>query len=115
VLPALEAAEELANEGLSVEVIALRTIRPLDVRTIVEAVKKTNRLVVVDESWPFASVSSEVAYVVQKNAFDYLDAPVVRVNAADTSLPFASTLVDEYLPNAAKIIRAAKEVLYMKR
>ena len=115
VLPALEAAEELAKEGLSAEVIDLRTIRPLDVRTIVESVKKTNRLVVIDESWPFASVASEVAYVVQKNAFDYLDAPVVRVNAADTSLPFASTLVDEYLPNAAKIIRAAKEVLYMKR
>ncbi|MFM8361329.1 MAG: pyruvate dehydrogenase complex E1 component subunit beta [Haliscomenobacter sp.] len=115
VLPALEAAEELAKEGVSAEVIDLRTIRPLDVHTLVESVKKTNRLVVVDESWPFASVSSEVAYVVQKNAFDYLDAPVVRVNAADTSLPFASTLVDEYLPNAAKIIRAAKEVLYMKR
>ncbi|MEY4106954.1 MAG: hypothetical protein RL181_1296 [Bacteroidota bacterium] len=114
-LPALEAAEELAKEGISAEVIDLRTIRPLDVRTIVESVKKTNRLVVIDESWPFASVASEVAYVVQKNAFDYLDAPVVRVNAADTSLPFASTLVDEYLPNAAKIIRAAKEVLYMKR
>ena len=115
VLPALEAAEELAKEGVSAEVIDLRTIRPLDVHTLVESVKKTNRLVVIDESWPFASVSSEVAYVVQKNAFDYLDAPVVRVNAADTSLPFASTLVDEYLPNAAKIIRAAKEVLYMKR
>ena len=112
VLTALEAAEELAREGISAEVIDLRTIRPLDVRTIVESVKKTNRLVVIDESWPFASVSSEVAYVVQKNAFDYLDAPVVRVNAADTSLPFASTLVDEYLPNAPKIIRAAKEVLY---
>ena len=106
VLTALEAAEELAREGISAEVIDLRTIRPLDVRTIVESVKKTNRLVVIDESWPFASVSSEVAYVVQKNAFDYLDAPVVRVNAADTSLPFASTLVDEYLPNAPKIIRA---------
>jgi pyruvate dehydrogenase E1 component beta subunit len=115
VLTALEAAEELAREGISAEVIDLRTIRPLDVRTIVESVKKTNRLVVIDESWPFASVSSEVAYVVQKNAFDYLDAPVVRVNAADTSLPFASTLVDEYLPNAPKIIRAAKEVLYMNR
>ncbi|MBP9872807.1 MAG: alpha-ketoacid dehydrogenase subunit beta, partial [Haliscomenobacter sp.] len=66
-------------------------------------------------SWPFASISSEVAYVVQKQAFDYLDAPVTRVNAADTSLPFAPTLVEEYLPNAAKIIRAVKEVMYMHK
>ncbi|MBK6948631.1 MAG: pyruvate dehydrogenase complex E1 component subunit beta [Haliscomenobacter sp.] len=114
-LTALEAAEELAKEGISAEVIDLRTIRPLDVRTIVESVKKTNRLVVIDESWPFASVSSEVAYVVQKQAFDYLDAPVTRVNAADTSLPFAPTLVEEYLPNAAKIIRAVKEVMYLHK
>ncbi|MBK7474625.1 MAG: pyruvate dehydrogenase complex E1 component subunit beta [Haliscomenobacter sp.] len=115
ILTALEAAEELAKEGISAEVIDLRTIRPLDVRTIVESVKKTNRLVVIDESWPFASVSSEVAYVVQKQAFDYLDAPVTRVNAADTSLPFAPTLVEEYLPNAAKIIRAVKEVMYLHK
>jgi pyruvate dehydrogenase E1 component beta subunit len=115
VLPALEAADELAKEGISAEVIDLRTIRPLDVRTIIESVKKTNRLVVIDESWPFASISSEVAYVVQKQAFDYLDAPVTRVNAADTSLPFAPTLVEEYLPNAAKIIRAVKEVMYMRK
>jgi len=114
-LPALEAAEELAKEGISAEVIDLRTIRPLDVRTIVESVKKTNRLVVIDESWPFASISSEVAYVVQKHAFDYLDAPVTRLNAADTSLPFASTLVEEYLPNVAKIVRAVKDVMYMRR
>lgn len=115
ILPALEAAEELAKEGISAEVIDLRTIRPLDVRTIIESVKKTNRLVVIDESWPFASVSSEVAYVVQKHAFDYLDAPVTRVNAADTSLPFAAPLVEEYLPNAGKIIRAVKDVMYMRR
>lgn len=70
-------------------------------------------MVVIDESWPFAGVSSEVAYVVQKHAFDHLDAPVVRVNAADTSLPYAPTLVDEYLPNPDKIIRAVKEVAYM--
>lgn len=114
-LPTLEAAEELAKEGISAEVIDLRTIRPLDHTTIVNSVKKTNRLIVVDESWPFASVSSEVAYVTQKYAFDYLDAPVTRVNAADTSLPFAPTLVDEYLPNAAKIVRAVKEVMYIKR
>jgi pyruvate dehydrogenase E1 component beta subunit len=115
VLTALEAAEELEKEGISAEVIDLRTIRPLDVHTIVQSVKKTNRLVVVDESWPFAGVSAEVTYVIQRNAFDYLDAPVVRINAADTSLPFAPTLVDEYMPSPAKIIRAVKEVLYVHK
>ena len=115
VLTALQAADELAKEGISAEVIDLRTIRPLDHRTIVESVKKTNRLVVIDESWPFAGISSEVAYVVQKYAFDYLDAPVTRVNSADTSLPYASTLVEAYLPNPAKIIKAVKEVMYVKR
>ncbi|MEM6379485.1 MAG: pyruvate dehydrogenase complex E1 component subunit beta [Bacteroidota bacterium] len=114
VLTALEAAEELAKEGISAEVIDLRTIRPLDRRTIVESVKKTNRLVVIDESWPFAGVSAEVAYEIQRNAFDYLDAPVVRINAADTSMPYAPTLVDAYLPNAEKIIKAVKEVTYVK-
>lgn len=108
------AAVELEKEGISAEVIDLRTIRPLDHRTIVESVKKTNRLVVVDESWPFGGVSSEIAYEIQKYAFDYLDAPVTRVNAADTSLPYAPTLVDEYLPNPEKVIRAVKEVMYVK-
>lgn len=112
-LPTLEAAEELAKEGISAEVIDLRTIRPLDYKTIVESVKKTNRLIVIDESWPFAGVSAEVAYEIQKYAFDYLDAPVIRVNSADTSLPYAPTLVDEYLPNAQKIVKAVKEVMYI--
>lgn len=107
-----KAAEELAKDGISAEVIDLRTIRPLDHETIVRSVQKTNRLVVVDESWPFASISSEVAYVVQKYAFDYLDAPVTRVNSADTSLPYAPTLVDAYLPNPAKVIQAVKAVMY---
>ena len=113
--PALKAAEELAKEGIDAEVIDLRTIRPLDIGTIVESVKKTNRLVVIDESWPFAGISSEVAYEVQKYAFDYLDAPVTRINVADTSLPYAPTLVEEYLPNPEKIIRAVKEVMYVTR
>ncbi len=111
--PTLEAAEELAKEGIEADVIDLRTIRPLDHKMIVESVKKTNRLVVVDESWPLAGVSAEIAYEIQKYAFDYLDAPVTRVNPADTSLPYAPTLVDAWLPNAEKIIKAAKEVLYM--
>ena len=93
VLTALDAAEELAKEGISAEVIDLRTIRPLDHQTLVKSVKKTNRIVVVDESWPFAGVSAEIAYEIQKYAFDHLDAPVTRVNAADTSLPYAPTLV----------------------
>jgi len=112
VLTALEAADELAKEGVSAEVIDLRTIRPLDHKTIVDSVKKTNRLVVIDESWPFAGISAEIAYEVQKYAFDYLDAPVTRVNSADTSLPYAPTLVDAYMPNAEKIIKAVKEVSY---
>ena len=111
-LPTLEAAEKLAAEGISAEVIDLRTIRPLDHATIVASVKKTNRLVVIDESWPFAGISAEVAYEVQKYAFDYLDAPVTRVNSADTNLGYAPTFVEEYLPNADKIIRAVKEVTY---
>lgn len=112
VLEAMKAAEELEKEGISVEVIDLRTIRPMDRATIVESVKKTNRLVVVDESWPFAGVSAEVTYEIQKYAFDYLDAPVIRVNSADTSLPYAAPFVDAFLPNPTKIIKAVKEVLY---
>lgn len=107
------AAVELEKEGISAEVIDLRTIRPLDYDTIVESVKKTNRLVVVDESWPFGSISSEIAYSVQKFAFDYLDAPVIRVNSADTSLGYAPTFVEEYLPNTDKVVRAVKEVMYV--
>lgn len=113
VLVALEAAEQLAKEGISAEVIDLRTIRPLDHETIVNSVKKTNRLVVVDESWPYGGVSAEIAYEVQKYAFDYLDAPVTRVNSADVSLGYAPTFVEEYLPNPAKVIRAVKEVTYV--
>ncbi len=108
-----KAGEELEKEGISAEIIDLRTIRPLDIDTIVNSVKKTNRLIVVDECWPFAGVSSEITYRVQKYAFDYLDAPVTRLNAADTSLPYAPTLVDEYLPNVTKIVKAVKEVMYV--
>lgn len=106
------AALELEKEGISAEVIDLRTIRPLDYATIINSVKKTNRLVIVDESWPFAGISSEIAYKIQREAFDYLDAPVLRVNAADTSLGYSSVFVEEYLPNAKKVIQACKQVLY---
>jgi pyruvate dehydrogenase E1 component beta subunit len=111
---AKNAAVELEKEGISAEVIDLRTIRPLDYKTLIDSVKKTNRMVVIDESWPFGSISSEIAYAMQKHAFDYLDAPVTRVNAADTSLPYAPTFLDEYLPTPEKVIKAVKEVMYMK-
>jgi pyruvate dehydrogenase E1 component beta subunit len=110
---ALGAAEELAKEGISAEVIDLRTIRPLDHATIINSVKKTNRLVVVDENWPFASVASEIAYRVQKDAFDFLDAPVVRVNQADTPLPFTPNLIEASLPSVPRVVKAVKEVMYV--
>lgn len=110
---AQDAAEELAKEGISAEVIDLRTIRPLDHEAIVNSVKKTNRIVVVDESWPFAGVSAEIAYEVQKYAFDYLDAPVTRVNSADSSLGYAPTFVEEFMPNKERVVKAVKEVMYL--
>ena len=110
-----EAAKKLEAEGISAEVIDLRTIRPMDHETIINSVKKTNRIVVIDESWPFAGVSAEVAYIVQKHAFDHLDAPVIRINAADTNLAYAPTFVEEYLPNPDKVIKAVKEVMYVNR
>jgi pyruvate dehydrogenase E1 component beta subunit len=105
-------AEELAKEGISAEVIDLRTIRPLDHATIIESVKKTNRVVVIDESWPFGGVSAEVGFEIQKYAFDYLDAPVLRINGADTPLPYAPTLVDAYMPNPERVIKAVKRIMY---
>lgn len=110
---ALSAAEELAKENIEAEVIDLRTIRPLDINTIVESVKKTNRIIVVDESWPYGSIASEIAYQLQKDAFDYLDAPVRRINGADTSMHYAPNLVNAYLPSVEKVIRAVKEVMYI--
>jgi pyruvate dehydrogenase E1 component beta subunit len=109
---ALNSAEELAKENIEAEVIDLRTIRPLDYETIVQSVKKTNRLVVVEESWPFGSVSTEIAYRVGIYAFDYLDSPVLRVTTTDTSMSYAPTLVEAFVPNVAKVIRAVKEVMY---
>jgi pyruvate dehydrogenase E1 component beta subunit len=108
----LAAAEELEKEGISVEVIDLRTIRPLDIYCIVESVKKTNRAVIVEESWPYGSISSEVTYQLQKNAFDYLDAPIKRVTGADSSMHYASNLVEAYLPNPTKVINAVKSAMY---
>ena len=111
---ALKAAEELAAEQIDAEVIDLRSVRPIDYKTIVNSVRKTNRLVIVEESWPLASIASEIGFKVQKDAFDYLDAPVLRVMGGDVPLPYAPTLIDAYLPNPARVIKAVKEVMYMK-
>lgn len=110
----LAAAEELQKEGISAEVIDLRTVRPIDYKTILESVKKTNRLVVVEEAWPLASISSELAFNVQHNAFDYLDAPVKRVTCRDVPLPYAPTLIEASLPNVTRTVQAVKDVLYKK-
>ncbi|MCC6840040.1 MAG: pyruvate dehydrogenase complex E1 component subunit beta [Flavobacteriales bacterium] len=111
---ALAAAEALAKEGIDCEVIDLRTIRPLDEATIIASVKKTNRLVVVDEHFPYGSIATEVAYRVQRHAFDYLDAPVVRITQADTPLPFAPNLIDASLPSVERVVKAVKGVAYAR-
>ena len=107
------AAQELEKEGHSAEIIDLKTVRPIDYATIVESVKKTNRLVVVEEAWPLAAISSEIAYHVQRFAFDYLDAPVRRVNNKDVPLPYAPNLIEEILPTVGKTVAAAKDVMYV--
>ncbi len=112
---ALGAAEELAKEGIEAEVIDLRTIRPLDKDTIIESVKKTNRLVIVEEQWPFGSVSSEISYRVQKDAFDYLDAPITRITSADTSLHYAPNLVKAALPDIERTVKLVKDVMYIEK
>ncbi|GEO04617.1 pyruvate dehydrogenase subunit beta [Adhaeribacter aerolatus] len=111
---ALAAAEQLEKENISCEVIDLRTVRPIDYKTVLESVKKTNRLVVVEEAWPLASISSEIAFNVQHNAFDYLDAPVKRVTCRDVPLPYAPTLIEASLPNVERTVKAVKSVLYKK-
>lgn len=110
---AYKAAEELAKENIDAEIIDLRTVRPIDYATVIESVKKTNRLVLVEESWPLGNISTEVAFKVQREAFDYLDAPVLRVTGGDVPLPYAPTLIDAYLPNAARVIKAVKKVMYL--
>ena len=109
---AYEAAEILEKENISVEVIDLRTIRPIDYATVVTSIKKTNRCVVLEESWPLASISSEIAYHLQRYAFDYLDAPVQRVTQTDTPFAFSPTLIDEALPNVNRLITAIKSTIY---
>ena len=111
---AMKAAEELAKEGIEVEVIDLRTIRPMDYQAIFESVKKTNRLVILEESWPFGNISTEITYQVQNQIFDYLDAPIEKINTADTPAPYSPVLLAEWLPNHEDVIKAVKKVLYHK-
>ena len=111
---ALAAAGELAKDGIEAEVIDLRTVRPIDYPCIIESVKKTNRLVIVEEAWPLASISSEITYAVQKDAFDFMDAPVKRITCKDTPLAYAPAFVEEWLPNVADTVAAVKSVLYVK-
>lgn len=110
---AMAAADELEKDNISCEVIDLRTVRPIDFKTIVESVKKTNRLVIVEETWPLASISSEITYYIQRNVFDYLDAPIRRVVNMDVPFPYAPSLVEAVLPDVNKTVEAIKSVLYI--
>jgi len=107
------AAKELEKSGISCEIIDLRSVRPIDYETVVNSVKKTNRCVVIEESWPLASISGEIAYHLQRHAFDYLDAPVMRVMQADTPFAFSKVLIEEALPNVKKIVDSVKSCLYV--
>jgi len=109
---AMAAADELAKDNVSAEVIDLRSVRPIDYEAIVESVKKTNRLVVVEEAWPLASISSEISYHIQRHAFDYLDAPIQRVTNKDVPLAYAPTLIEAVLPNVKQTIEAVNSVMY---
>ena len=109
---AIKAAEILTKENIECEIIDLRTIRPLDYHTIFESVKKTNRLVILEESWPFGNISTDIAYQVQSKIFDYLDAPIEKINTADTPAPYSPVLLKEWLPNSSDVVKSIKKVLY---
>ena len=109
---AYKAAELLSSEGIECEIIDLRTVRPMDHKTIIDSVKKTNRLVILEEAWPFGNVSTEITYQVQSQAFDYLDAPIEKINTADTPAPYSPVLLQEWLPSSSDVVNAVKKVLY---
>tara|TARA_R110000851_G_scaffold157058_1_gene299649 strand:+ start:19727 stop:20704 length:978 start_codon:yes stop_codon:yes gene_type:complete len=109
---AYKAAEDLAEEGIECEIIDLRTVRPMDHETILESVKKTNRLVVLEEAWPFGNIATEITYQVQSQAFDYLDAPIVKINTGDTPAPYSPELLKEWLPSPDDVVKAVKKVMY---
>ncbi|MBT8235943.1 MAG: pyruvate dehydrogenase complex E1 component subunit beta [Bacteroidia bacterium] len=109
---AFKAADTLEEEGIDCEIIDIRTVRPLDYETVFESVKKTNRLVILEEAWPFGNVATEITYQVQDKVFDHLDAPIIKINTADTPAPFSPVLLQEWLPNSEDVIKAVKKVLY---
>ena len=109
---AYKAADELEKEGISCEIIDLRTVKPMDREAILKSVKKTNRLIILEEAWPFGNVATEITYLVQSEAFDYLDAPVIKINTADTPAPYSPVLLEEWIPNYKDVIKAVKKVLY---
>ena len=112
---AYKAADILAEEGIECEIIDLRTIRPMDHEAIMTSVKKTNRLVILEEAWPFGNVATEITYQVQNQLFDYLDAPIEKINTADTPAPFSPVLLAEWLPNSEDVINSVKKVMYHKK
>lgn len=109
---ALQTADEVAKDGISAEVIDLRSVRPIDYATLINSVKKTNRMVIIEEAWPLSSISTDLAYNVQRYAFDYLDAPIIRINSMDVPVPYAPTLLEAVLPNLKRSVAAVKQVLY---
>ena len=109
---AYRAADELDKENISCEIIDLRTVRPMDHEAILNSVKKTNRLVILEEAWPFGNVATEITYQVQSRAFDYLDAQIEKINTADTPAPYSPVLLKEWLPNSEDVVKAVKKVLY---
>ena len=112
---AYTAADALEKEGISCEIIDLRTVRPLDIESIFTSVRKTNRLVILEEAWPFGNISTEITYQVQNEVFDYLDAPIEKINTADTPAPFSPVLFKEWLPNSEDVIASVKKVMYFKK
>lgn len=111
---ALEAADRLAADGIDAEVVDLRTLRPLDTETLIRSVQKTNRMVVAEEGWAFSGIGAEISATVMEKAFDYLDAPVLRVAAKDVPLPYAANLEALALPQIEDIVTAVKAVCYQK-
>ena len=109
-----KASDKLKEKNIDLEIIDLRTIRPLDIDTIINSVKKTNRLVIVEEAWPFGNVSTEISHQIQNKCFDYLDAPIEKLNTADTPAPYSPVLLAEWLPNQNDVIKSVRKVLYQK-
>ena len=111
---AIKAADQLAEMNISCEIIDLRTVRPIDYDTVLTSVKKTNRMVILEEAWPLGNISTELTYQVQSQAFDFLDAPIIKINTADTPAPFSPVLLEEWLPNSQDVVKAVQKVMYAK-